>query len=250
MTERVRMSSNEGSSLTKEQLREINWVVFSREKGAPFNLSVLLDPDVFNPDCNDGLEKRTGLFGDLLDPSKLVPFYRWQLCRRVINPLYDKGSGFEGHLIGLPLEEIKKTLSEQEKFLKRNGCQQDFQKPTSLEEAIKMSECFAMILARMRAIRTILQKTYSENQEYQDMVYISSNQLLKLSFNINKDNLIIGVDYPSSLDKNYSSLDKKGIFSRPFNDIGNYFPLLAEIGRFGFPPLRTLLYHLSLNHLI
>jgi|GEM_PF-5918757 len=257
MTEKVRRFSNEVSSLTEEQLREINWVVFSREKGAPFNLRVLLDPDVFNPDCNDGLEKRTGLFGDLLDPSKLVPFYRWQLCRRVINPLYDKSSGFEGHLIGLPLEEIKKTLSEQEEFLKRNGCQQDFQKPTSLEEAIKMSSFFGVILAKMREIRTRLQETCQKNQQYQDVVYSismmhnSSNQLLKLFFDIDGDNLIIGVDYSSSLYQNYlSSLNQKVAFSRPFNDIGNYFPLLAEIGRFGFPPLRTLLYHLSLNHLI
>jgi hypothetical protein len=243
MTERVRMSSNEGSSLTKEQLKEINWVVFSREKGAPFNLRVLLDPDVFNPNFSNGLEKRTRLFGDLLDPSKLLPFYRWQLCRRVINPLWTKGSGFEGHLIGLPPKEIKEILSQQEEFLKRNGCQKDFQEPTSLEEVIKMSECFAIILARMRATRIGLQKTCSENQQYQDMVYNSSNQLLKLFFDIYEDNLIIGVDY-------LSSLNQKSIFSPPFNDIKNNFPLLAEIGRFGFPPLRTLLYHLSLNHLI
>jgi len=228
-------------------LREINWVVFSREKGAPFNLRVLLDPDVFNPNYNDGLEKRTGLFGDLLDPSKLAPFYRWQLCRRVINPLWTKGSGFEGHLIGLPPKEIKEILSQQEEFLKRNiktnGCQKDFQEPTSLEEAIKMSECFAIILGRMRAIRIGLQKTCSENQQYQDIVYNNSNQLLKLFFNIDRGNLIIGVDYSSSL-------NQKSIFSPPFNDIKNDFPLLAEIGRFGFPPLRTLLYHLSLNRLI
>jgi hypothetical protein len=164
------------------------------------------------------------------------------LCRRAINPLWTKGSGFEGHLIGLPPEEIKEILSQQEEFLKRNGCQQDFQKPTSLEDAIEMSSCFGVILARMRAIRTTLQQAYPENRQYQDMVY-NSNQLLKTCFIIDGDNLIIGVDY-------LSSPNQKGIFSPPFNDIRNDFPLLAEIGRFGFPPLTILLYHLSLNNLI
>jgi len=241
--EKLKLSSNEGSSIksTPEQIRNIDWIVFSREVGAPFNLSVLLDPYCFNPDYSNGLEIRTRLFNDLLDPSKLAPFYRWQLCRRVINPLWTKGSGFEGHLIGLPPEVIKGILSEQEEFLKQNGSQQNFQEPTSLKDAINMSSCFGVILSRMRAQRTILQQTCPENRKYQDMAY-NSNLLLKPTFYIEGNNLIIGVDLCSP--------NQKGIFSPLFNDIRNDFPLLAEIGRFGFPPLRILLHHLSLNHLI
>jgi len=226
--------------LTPEQIKTIDWIIFSREQGAPFNLCVALDPDIFNPDHNDGLEKRKSLFGELLDPSKLVPFYRWQLCRRVINPLWTKGSGFEGHLIGLSPEEIKDILRKQEEFLKKNGCQKEFQRPISLKDAINMSLCFSVILARMRAQRTILQQTHPENRQYQDMVY-NSNLLFKPIFNICEKNLIIGFS---------SSPNQKDIFSPPFNDIRNDFPLLAEIGRFGFPPLTILLRHLSLNHLI
>jgi len=241
--ERVKLSPNEGSStkLTPEQIKEINWVVFSRENGAPFNLILSLDPDIFNPDHNDGLEKRKSLFGELLDPSKLVPFYRWQLCRRAINPLWTKGSGFEGHMVGLPPHEMVNILKQEEKRLeKQNLTAWNINRPLKLKEAYELQVTFSAILARMRGLRTILQQTCPENRQYQDMVY-NSNLLLKPIFNICNKNLIIGVS---------SSPNQKNIFSPPFNDIRNDFPLLAEIGRFGFPPLRVLLHHLSHYNLI
>ena len=218
--------------ITPEQIRKINWVVFSIENGAPFNLQVFLLP--YPP-----------LIRDLLN-SPFEPVRRWEFSREgKNNPLFRlKGSGFEGHMVGLPPHEMVNILKQEEKRLEKQNLTalRNINRPLKLKEAYELQVTFSAILARMRGLRTILQQTHPENRQYQDLVYNSNSLLLQPIFNIDADDLIIGIDlyWPN----------QKYIFSPPLNDIRDDFPLLAEIGRFGFPPLRVLLHHLSHYNLI
>lgn len=227
-------------NLSPEAIGKIDFIDFSRELGAPFNLNVFLDSyEIYG----DG---KTSLIENLINPSIMEPYYRWQFTRRVVNPLWAKGSGFEGHLIGLSQEEIFRILSDEEKKLwksaKINGFEralrqivEDPKYKLNLDEARNLNIAFEKILARMRAKRSELQsKGIGENFQYQNMVYSQASTDIMYPIHEFKDNrLFIGSKNPS-----VSNTSNNGILG---GDIRYQYPGLAEIGRFGFPPLKTLL---------
>lgn len=235
------------SQLGREPLNNnVDLIVFSREFGAPFNLTVSLDPYYLPPNS----EQRLSLFNDLLDPQKLEPYYRWQLTRRVINPFWLKGSGFEGHLLGLPEQEILEILSEVDKDIRTSGKIWGFlgvlkklvdnpNTPISLTDALNLKTEFEVLLARMRAMRSKLQKEHPKNKEFQETVY-SFVWFLRPCFSLEEKILFVG--FNNELVKLVNN-EGKPIFG---TDIRNKFPYLAEIGRFGFPPFRILLNNLKI----
>lgn len=243
-----RFTNTKNLILNPEQIDKIDWVVFSREQGAPFNLRVCLDPYIFTQ------KSKEQLIADFLNPSKMVPYYRWQFCRRVVNPLWIKGSGFEGHLVGLDEQEILKILQEQEDYLIRRSkskgyslkIEQFIHNPNhsiGLELAFELRVDFEVILAKMRAIRSQLQIHYPENREFQNYVYSSVAIYPENTIFFEGNSLIVGFSgFNSKKNKEHDPI---------FNeDIRHRFPILAEIGRFGFPPLGILIHHLSANHQI
>jgi len=192
-------------------------------------------------------KKMASLLGSLSDPHFLDPYNRWQLARKVINPLYLVGSGFEGHLVGLTQKEILIKLVEYEDFIQRSAKIYCFQpeltnfiknpnSPISVKFTQKMSTTFGALLAKARAQRSMLQIEGSQtNRRFQEKVYNRSTPIVvpNFDFDLSTRYLTIGVEKILQ-SKNPSS----SIFS---SDIKREFPYLSEIGRFGFPPLKLIL---------
>lgn len=74
----------------------------------PVNLLV----PIFEPYRENNVDK---FLRELANPSLYEPYQRWQYTRRVVNPLWTKGSGFEGHFVGLPEEDINSILQDFER---------------------------------------------------------------------------------------------------------------------------------------
>ncbi len=227
--------------LTPEQIDEVNFIEFSKDAGAPFNLNMFIPPD---------LNKNT-LFENLLkdwhNESSLLPFARWETCRKRMNPLWSIGSGFEGHLVGLPPEEMLKILEEEENFIikvaREDKYFDSFKKfinntdtPISLKLADSSKCAFEVILSRMRAKRSQLQEKFPQNKTFEQTIN-QNNKLLKTEILLKNDNLVIGLITKET--------EKENNFNSYYGgDIKNKFPYLAEIGRFGSPLLRILLHNL------
>lgn len=186
----------------------------------------------------------------LANPNLYEPYQRWQFTRRLVNPLWNKGSGFEGHFIGLEREEMLAVLKkyddaiwrfvsilalggslERKKELQR--FLNDPSQPISLDFAYHMRVIFETLLARARAIRSNLQIENQENRQFQGSVYSIRNIISNTIWTFNNYGVL------SLISENSSPLTKS--IDSGFGDVRLEFPAIAEIGRFGYPPLGLII---------
>lgn len=170
----------------------------------------------------------------------MAPYHRWQFTRRMVNPLWTKGSGFEGYFVGLPENDILSMLNQFERQIWRNFTYGKLElckfinnpsQAVSVDFANEMRITFEMLLAQAKAVRSTLQPKFSENVAFQQRVY-SPPEIIQCGWRFNDDCF--------SLAGWNSSVSRESV-----SDIRNQFPALAEIGRFGFPPLRMALKFLT-----
>jgi hypothetical protein len=197
-------------------------------------------------------EAIASLLAKLSKPHFLDPYNRWEWTRKVINPLWLVGSGFEGHLIGLPQKVVLERLEEYERSIQRLAKRYGFQpqltrfikKPDSAISAGLAREgliIFEILLARARAERTMLQKGGCQaNSGFQKTCYSSIPMVApRFSFDQTTGCLTIGAEKIPPAIKSSKPLFSDDI--RASCNIKDQFPFLSEIGRFGFPPVKLIL---------
>lgn len=248
-------TTNEIDELEPEKIDGINFISFSRKKGAPFNLDLLLDYYEWP------IEQKRRLLHALANPSNLIPAFRFRRGRREMTDewaayvQWKKGCGIEGHLIGLKREEIMEILSYYNNLIRAITSDHDQQLNhypfnaerflTTLEKFIRnpdlpispyfaffMSEVFGIIINDARQIRGKLQRMgVQENTSYQEKIYTIAESKSQPILILKNDKLVISFSSQSK-----SNFLKQGSES----DVRQHFPYLAEIGRFGHPLLRIL----------
>lgn len=112
----------------------------------------------------------------------------------------------------------------------------------SMKFALEMATIFGALLARARAIRLELQinNQNPENKRFYDEVYSNAKNIIFTTWFFDSQRNTFGINPTNSTKGNRAA--------SVLGDIRSKFPALAEIGRFGYPPLRLLLSYFYKNY--
>jgi hypothetical protein len=226
-----------------------NWLHLDTNNGAPFTMSIW--------------QPSSGIVNCMQQKEIMLPFSRFQHGRRT-SPYYKNvGPGIDGHLIGLDVDKVKDILLKIQNevygimrsdvgFTALNSFIEDPSKSIHINLLKSGRIAFQIALARVRAIRESIEQggyIYADsglkivspddrarNIRYRNYIY-SAPPILAWEL----DTLSKG-DY--TFKQTIDSVNTSSIPPQYFGvDIGTdkQLNLVAELGRFAFPPAREIL---------